>query len=190
MSPYRREIQQLQTHRNNDPRDNNSRPRRPHTLRLAIPRDGEPRPHRVLQDPRRDVRSHVIRVVPLVVLQSVEHIRAGAEVIQFLRQLEVSGVEDGAGDPADHADVGEVDVVFAERVGLWDELADLVEALVVGGVVEEGEDDGEGLLHAEDAVEGPFAVELDDGEGRVLRDAQVGDYVLAGVVAFGGAGPE
>ncbi|KFY84334.1 hypothetical protein V500_09395 [Pseudogymnoascus sp. VKM F-4518 (FW-2643)] len=190
MPPYRREIQQLQTHRNNDPRDHNPRPRRPHALRLAIACDGEIRPHRILQAPRGDVRSHVIRVVPLVVLQAVEDVGAGAEVVQFLRQPEVSGVEDGAGDPADHADIGEVDVVFAQRVGFWDELADLVEALVVGGIVEEGEDDGEGLLHAEDAVEGPFAVELDDGEGRVRRDAHVGDYVLAGVVAFGGAGPE
>lgn len=76
-------------------------------------------------------------------------------------------MENGAEGPANHADVGEVDVVFTQRVGLRDELADLVEALVVGGVVEDGEDDGEGLLHAEDAVEGPFAVELDDGEGRV-----------------------
>lgn len=99
-------------------------------------------------------------------------------------------MEDGAGDPADHANVGEIDVVFTQRVGCWDELADLVEALVVGGVVEEREDDGEGFLHAKDAVEGPFTVKLDDGEGRVLRDAHVGDYVLAGIVAFGGAGPE
>jgi len=33
----------------------------------------------------------------------------------------------------------------------------------VTGVVEEGEEDGKGLLHAEEAVEWPFAVELDDG---------------------------
>lgn len=35
-------------------------------------------------------------------------------------------------------------------------------------------------------------MELDDGLGRrrVGREAQVGDDVLAGVVAFGGAGPE
>lgn len=48
--------------------------------------------------------------------------------------------------------------------------------------VEEGEEDGEGLLHAQDAVEGPFAVELYDGLG--LSDSVVGDYVLAGIVAF------
>ena len=54
--------------------------------------------------------------------------------------------------------------------------------------VAEGEEDAEGLLHAEEAVEGPLAVELDDGE--VGGDPFVGDDVLAGVVAFAGAGPE
>ena len=56
----------------------------------------------------------------------------------------------------------------------------------------EGEDHGEGLLHAEEAVEGPFAVELQDrlSVGWVPRQARVGYDVLAGVVAFGGAGPE
>lgn len=54
--------------------------------------------------------------------------------------------------------------------------------------VQQGEEDGEGLLHAEEAVEGPFAVELNDGfQGG---DACIGDDVLAGVVAFGSAIPE
>lgn len=54
--------------------------------------------------------------------------------------------------------------------------------------VEEGEEHGEGLLHAEEAVEGPFAVELFDGEGG--GGALVRYYVLADVVAFGWAVPE
>ena len=54
--------------------------------------------------------------------------------------------------------------------------------------VKEGEEDREGFLHAEETVEGPFAVELHDGCGG--GDAFGGDYVLAGVVAFLGAGPE
>ena len=33
----------------------------------------------------------------------------------------------------------------------------------MGEVVEEAEEHAEGLLHAEEAVEGPFAVELVDG---------------------------
>jgi hypothetical protein len=54
--------------------------------------------------------------------------------------------------------------------------------------VEQGEEDGEGLLHAQDAVEGPFAVELDDAV--VVEDALVRYDVLAGIVAFGGTIPE
>ena len=58
--------------------------------------------------------------------------------------------------------------------------------------VQEGEEDGGGLLHSEEAVEGPFSVELDDGgeEGRVAGEAGFGYDVLAGVVAFLWAGPE
>jgi hypothetical protein len=58
----------------------------------------------------------------------------------------------------------------------------------VGKEVEEREEDGEGLLHAEEAVEGPFPVELD--YFYISCDALVGDYVLAGVVAFCWAVPE
>ena len=43
-------------------------------------------------------------------------------------------------------------------------------------------------MHPEEAVEGPFSVELDDVFGR--GDALVGDDVLAGVIAFGWAVPE
>ena len=41
-------------------------------------------------------------------------------------------------------------------------------------------------------MEGPFAVELEDGPvvGDGAGEAAGGDDVLAGVVAFGGAGPE
>ena len=58
----------------------------------------------------------------------------------------------------------------------------------MGEEVEEREEDGEGLLHAKEAVEGPFPVELDDS--YISCDALVGDYVLAGVVAFCRAVPE
>jgi hypothetical protein len=58
----------------------------------------------------------------------------------------------------------------------------------VGEEVAEGPEDAEGLLHAEEAVEGPLAVELDDGLAGL--DAAVGDDVLAAVVALAGAVPE
>ena len=62
----------------------------------------------------------------------------------------------------------------------------------MGEEVEEAEEHGGGLLHAQEAVEGPFAVELEDGleVGRFAGEALGGYDVLAGVVAFGGAGPE
>lgn len=62
----------------------------------------------------------------------------------------------------------------------------------MGEVIEEGEEDGEGLLDPEEAVEGPFAVELVDGVevGVVASEARVRHNVLAGVFAFGVAGPE
>jgi hypothetical protein len=97
-------------------------------------------------------------------------------------------VKDHAEDPAGHAEVGQHNVVTAQGVGLRDSRADLGEAVLVGEEIKEGEEDGEGLLHAEEAVEGPFAMELDDRFG--IGDALRGDYVLAGVVALGGAVPE
>jgi hypothetical protein len=47
-------------------------------------------------------------------------------------------------------------------------------------------------LDAQEAVEGPFAVELEDGlqVGGFAGEAAGGGYVLAGVVAFGWAIPE
>lgn len=54
--------------------------------------------------------------------------------------------------------------------------------------IEQGEEDREGLLHSQEAVEGPFAVELDNGFGAC--DAHVGYDVLTNVVAFRGAVPE
>lgn len=53
--------------------------------------------------------------------------------------------------------------------------------------IEEREEDAERLLHAEEAIEGPFPVELDDL--LVCGDPDVGYDVLAGVVAFGWAVP-
>jgi hypothetical protein len=91
-------------------------------------------------------------------------------------------------DPARHAGVCEQDIVFAEGIGRRDLRSYFRKPVLVREEVEEGEEHGKRLLHAEEAVKGPFAVELHDG--LPLEDAGVGDYVLAGVVAFGGAGPE
>lgn len=64
--------------------------------------------------------------------------------------------------------------------------------MIMSQEVEQREDDGERLLHAEETVEGPFAVELENwlAVGRFTGEAFVGNDVLAGVVAFGRTVPE
>lgn len=56
--------------------------------------------------------------------------------------------------------------------------------------VEQAAQHGEGLLHAEEAAEGPLPVELHYGFRRQGGGAQVGHEVLARVVALLRAGPE
>lgn len=59
--------------------------------------------------------------------------------------------------------------------------------------VEYAEQDRSRFLHSQYSVKGPFSVELDDPAWvvcRKLSEACVGDQVLAGIVAFGGAGPK
>jgi len=101
-------------------------------------------------------------------------------------------VEDHATDPGDKSAVAKHQIVFAQRIGGGKLLAQLPNAPVVRDVVEEREDDAERLLHAHEAVEGPFAMELLDGllVGYLAGEALFGYDVLAGVVAFGGAVPE
>jgi len=58
--------------------------------------------------------------------------------------------------------------------------------MIMSEEVEQREYYREGLLHAEESVEGPFAVELEDwfAVRGVTGEALVGDDVLTGVVAF------
>lgn len=126
------------------------------------------------------------------VIKAIADTRARRKIIQLLRDIEIPRVENHAKHPTRHAKVAEEDVVFAERVGGGDAVAQAGEALVVGEEVEQAEEHAEGLLHAQEAVEGPFAVELEHGlaVGRVAGFAGVGDDVLACVVALGWAVPE
>lgn len=64
--------------------------------------------------------------------------------------------------------------------------------MIVCEKVHEAEDDAKGLLHAQETVEGPFTVELEDwfAVRRVAGEACVCYDVLTGVVAFRGAVPE
>jgi hypothetical protein len=62
----------------------------------------------------------------------------------------------------------------------------------VSEVIEQRKYNAKGLLHAHEAVERPFAVELLHGlqVRRTAGKARVGDNVLARVVALGGTVPE
>jgi hypothetical protein len=121
------------------------------------------------------------------IIQPIQHIRARTKIVQLLCDAKVPGVENHAKRPARQTDVAEPQIVFAQRVARRYLVAQLVHAPVVGEVVEQREYDAEGLLHAHESVEGPFAVKLVDG----LRGWARGGYdVLARVIAFGRTVPE
>lgn len=122
------------------------------------------------------------------VVEAVEDAGAGGEVVELLGGGEVAGVKDGREGPRGDADGGESTVPRQQGVRCGDVGEELVDAAVVRPEVTQGEDDRSGLLHAEEAVEWPFSVELYNGlPGRY---AAVSDDVLACVVAFGGTCPE
>ena len=120
------------------------------------------------------------------IVQPVQNIRARSEVVQLLRDPKVSGMKYHAERPARQAHVAKPQVVFPQRVRRGNLVAELRHAPVVREVVEEGKDDAKRLLHAHEAVEGPFAVELVDGlhVRGIAREALSGYDVLARVVAF------
>ena len=62
--PPRREIKQLQTHRQRDPRDNHARPRRPRLPSLPVPPDTICSPQDILHNTTHHIRRHVVRVIP------------------------------------------------------------------------------------------------------------------------------
>lgn len=122
------------------------------------------------------------------VVEAVEDVEPGAEVVEGLGGGKVARVEHTAGGPARDADVRERDVKGPQRVGGGNRGAHLAQAVGVRPQVGGREEDREGLLDAEEAPEGPLAVELHDGlrGGRARRR----DDVLARVVALGRAVPE
>jgi hypothetical protein len=126
------------------------------------------------------------------IVQPIQHIRARSKVVQLFRNPKVSGMENHAKRPARQAHVSKPQVVFPQRVRRGYLVAQLRHAPVVREVVEEGEDDAKRLLHAHEAVEGPFTVELVDGlHVRGIAGETLGGHdVLACVIAFGGTVPE
>lgn len=97
-------------------------------------------------------------------------------------------MEHGAPEPAAHPEEAEEAVVWHEGVSCGQLAPERPEARVVRVAIENGEENGEGLLHAEQPFERPFTVELLNFVA--VHDARGGHRALAGIVAFGGAGPE
>lgn len=124
--------------------------------------------------------------------QAVHHAQAGSEIVQLLGDVEVASVEDHAEGPARETAVSEANVVFAQSVADGHLSLQLRHSPVVCEEVEEREEDAGWLLYAGEAVERPFAVELEDrlkiwwvaGKARMRGD------VLTCVIALGGAVPE
>jgi hypothetical protein len=64
-SPPRREVEQLKTHCQNNPRNDQTRPRCPQASNLPVSHDTEPGPQDILHNTDRHVRCHVVRVVEM-----------------------------------------------------------------------------------------------------------------------------
>ena len=126
------------------------------------------------------------------VVEPVHDTCSGGEVIEFLRDAKVTRVEQHAKGPAGQAKVSKQEVVSAQTIRRRNRLSQPAHAVVVGDEIHEREEHREGLLHAQKAVEWPFAVVLEDGLAVrwLSRQALVRHDVLAGVVAFGRAVPQ
>jgi hypothetical protein len=97
-----------------------------------------------------------------------------------------------AKNPTRKAKIPKAQIKLPQRVTSRNLLSEDLHPMIVSEKIEQRENDGKRFLHAEETVKGPFAVELEDwfAVGGFAGEAGVGDDVLAGVVAFGGAVPE
>lgn len=101
-------------------------------------------------------------------------------------------MEDNAKEPAGESNVAEHDVVFPKRIAGGYTIVDLCQTMPVGEEVEKREHDREWLLDANDAMEWPFPVILNDRiqHRRISGDPLISDNLLAYVVAIGWTCPE
>ncbi|KAH0294587.1 hypothetical protein KCU62_g393, partial [Aureobasidium sp. EXF-3399] len=120
-TPPRREIKQLQAHRKNNPRDNQTRPSRPHPFSLLISAHTKPTPDQILHNAHCNIGSHVVGVIEA---PETEHTRMfGCFLVEAEdahhrqeKARKVSGVEDTAEDPARKAKVSKAQIESPQRV--------------------------------------------------------------------------
>lgn len=114
-------------------------------------------------------------------VHAIQDLRARCKVVQLLGQIVISRVENHAEYPTGHPKISKRDIISPQSERRRYLFADLDHAPAMGQVVEEREDNAERLLHAEEAVERPFSVELMDGLSvrRVVGEAFVRHDMLA-----------
>jgi hypothetical protein len=124
--------------------------------------------------------------------QPIHDRSSSTEIVQFLRNSKIPRMKHTAKNPTREAKIAKAKIKLPEWVTSRNLLPQNFHTVIVSEKIKQRKDDGEGFLHAEEAVKGPFAVELEDwfAVGGFAGETFVGDDVLAGVVAFGGAGPE
>jgi hypothetical protein len=122
------------------------------------------------------------------IVEAVQDTRPRRKVIRPLGEKEIPDMENGRPCPRIHSEYPEQNVVRFKGVWIRDALGKVLNPAIVAVEIEEGEEDRAGFLDACESEEGPFPVELVEGE---VVMAELGCYLaLAGVVAFWGAIPE
>jgi hypothetical protein len=66
------------------------------------------------------------------VVESVEYVCAGAEIVHTLSEDKVTSVEDCGPEPAKHSNVAEPVVVECERIVFWEFMMELMETVIMG----------------------------------------------------------
>ncbi|RUS18092.1 hypothetical protein BC937DRAFT_89153 [Endogone sp. FLAS-F59071] len=110
------------------------------------------------------------------------------EIIKLLSEREIAGVEDGRPEPGVNAEDDPAKVVWTHLVTDRDLAAKDRPIVVVHVAVADGEGDGSWLLDTPEAIEGPFAIVLNDRLFSKLGN--LSDRLHASVLAVLGTGPK
>lgn len=124
-------------------------------------------------------------------VQAVQDAGASAPVVELLSDGEIPGVENHAEGPTGQSEVSKRHIVFSERMPGRDRFLDSRHAMPMRREIEEGEEHRKGLLHPQHSAEGPLTMELNHRAQHwgIPRNSFIRNDMLAGIVAFGRAGP-